>query len=93
MDLPTRMRLEACASGETEIARIDNLGREDAKKLIDARWWRHDFKIRTSLDDEPDSHWKWREIISYYQNDRNGRLDASKRRMDRSKGRCCYVRK
>ncbi len=69
MDLPTRMRLEACASGETEIARIDNLGREDAKKLIDARWWRHDFKIRTSLDDEPDSHWKWREIISYYQND------------------------
>lgn len=69
MDLPTRMRLEACASGEAEIAQIEFLGREDAKDLIDARWWNADLEVHSPLDDEPDSHWKWREIISYYQND------------------------
>ena len=35
MEIPTRMRLEACASGETEVAQIESLDREDAKQRID----------------------------------------------------------
>ena len=66
MDLPTRMRLEACASGEIEFAQIENLGREDAKNFIDLRWWKGDIETLTDLKDQPDSHWKWREIISYH---------------------------
>jgi len=63
------MRLEVCASGEIEIAQIEHLNREVAKNQIDNEWWDEQLDTLSPLDDEPDSHWKWREIISYYQND------------------------
>lgn len=69
MDLPTRMRLEACASGKMEVAQIEYLDREVAKHQIDNKWWDEQLNTLSPLDDEPDSHWKWREIISYHQND------------------------
>ena len=69
MDLPTRMRLEACASGKIEISQIENLNREIANHQIDNEWWNESLETLSPLEDEPDSHWKWRDIISYHQND------------------------
>lgn len=68
MELPTRMRLEACASGETKIAEINGLCREAAKHRIDGEWWNDQLETLRPLDQEPDCHWNWCQIISSYQN-------------------------
>ena len=65
---PKRVRLTRCATGQQELAEITRLNREDAKNLIDAAWW---MKLGLTLGDpadEVDRHWKWRQLVSAYQN-------------------------
>jgi len=68
MELPTKLRLRRCDSGEIEIAKIVSLGREDANRGIDLSWWQDLAGALRPLRDEPDSDWDWRRIVSHHQN-------------------------
>ncbi len=68
MDVPTLIELTRCSTGQPEQARIETLSREEAKTGIDETWWSN---LEPTLRDpmqEPDHHWKWKEIVSAYQN-------------------------
>lgn len=68
MEVPTRVRLTRCESGQEELAVIATLSREDAKYLINRRWWEGWGPRLGDPEEEPDRHWDWRLLISRYQN-------------------------
>lgn len=68
MELPTKLKLTLCQTGETVLSEIHRLDRERAKDQIDGRWWKDLGETKIEPLDEPDSHWEWRAIVSTYQN-------------------------
>lgn len=68
MELPKQARITRCSTNTIELAAIQTLNREDAKNLIDAVWWKDVGNTTSNPKDEPDRKWKWRELISAYQN-------------------------
>ena len=68
IDLPKLIELTHCSSGATEQATIESLDREMAKVKIDGNWWRPLTDATSKLMDEPDSEWRWRDLISRAQN-------------------------
>ena len=68
IDLPKLIELTHCRSGATEQATIESLDREMAKVKIDGNWWRPLTDAVSKLMDEPDSEWRWRDLISRAQN-------------------------
>ena len=71
MELPTSIRLTCCTSGKEEIAAIETLNREVAKLRIDSEWWSNLGNTIRNPRSEPDSEWRWRQIVSTYQNKPN----------------------
>ena len=68
MDLPDKVNLTRCDTGVEELALIKTMTREDAKTYIDGQWWAGLGSTLTDPNEEPDRHWRWREILSTYQN-------------------------
>lgn len=68
MELPTKVHLKRCDSGEIEVARFVTLMRDTANKAIDLTWWQDFPGALRPLNDEPDSDWDWRRIVSHHQN-------------------------
>lgn len=68
MDLPTKIELIRCATGEKELGQIEILHRESAKTEIDAVWWRDLDGLLREPNEEPDRHWEWRALVSVHQN-------------------------
>lgn len=68
MDLPDKVNLTRCDTGVEELALIKTMTREDAKNYIDGQWWEGLGSTLTDPNEEPDRHWRWREILSTYQN-------------------------
>jgi len=87
MPLPTHIELTQCSTGTKELGLIETLNREVAKQEIDAVWWSNLEGVLRDPKDEPDHHWKWRDIVSTYQNkpyfqskcvrSRDGRVQAA----------------
>ena len=46
----------------------ESLDREIAKVKIDSNWWLSMTELKSDLKDEPDSEWRWRDILSRAQN-------------------------
>jgi hypothetical protein len=70
MDLPAKVSLTRCDTGAAEVANIETLSRETAKNHIDLQWWNNLGSTLADPQDEPDSHWEWREIVSKVQSKR-----------------------
>jgi hypothetical protein len=69
MFIPPRVvRLFSCATDEVVVAAIQTLHREDAKRLIDGDWWTSLGPTLRDPVNEPDRHWRWRELVSKTQN-------------------------
>lgn len=68
MNLPSSVELTRCRSERRERATIESLHREAAKQEIDLAWWNDLKNLLREPDEEPDSHWKWRDIVSAHQN-------------------------
>lgn len=68
MEVPSRVRLTRCSSGQEEIAQIETLSREAAKNLIDATWWGDLGPTLRQPANEPDRKWEWRALVSVYRN-------------------------
>ncbi len=67
MEVPTQVNLTRCNTGLMELGTIETLNREDAKQGIGQVWWDIETPLREPKN-EPDRHWDWCEIVSYYQN-------------------------
>lgn len=65
---PQEVRLFSCSTGEEVVAAIQTLHREDAKLLIDRDWWANLGPTLRDPANEPDRHWRWRELVSKRQN-------------------------
>lgn len=68
IDLPKFIELKYGSCGLTEQATIESLDREIAKVKIDSNWWRPMTEFISDLKDEPDSEWRWRDLVSRAQN-------------------------
>ncbi len=68
VDLPKLIELTNCSTNATELATIESLDREAAKLKIDGNWRRPINDVISDPFDEPDSEWRWRDLVSRAQN-------------------------
>lgn len=66
--LPTHISLTLCGSGDIQTSEIIRLHRATGRDLIDDVWWNEIDGPIADPKNEPDDRWRWRDIVSYYQN-------------------------
>jgi hypothetical protein len=57
-------KLINCVNGEIELAPVIQLRREIANTQIDRVWWTEIDRPLRPVEQEPDRHWDWRELVS-----------------------------
>jgi hypothetical protein len=68
VNLPERVTITDVRKNARVTANLVRLDRETAKLCIDQKWWEVEGVSAQRLREEIDYHWKWKVLISKYQN-------------------------